>query len=672
MRKNGSVKPTLSSKSVTIAQIVTLMLAAAVMLLPAAPSRAAAALAGRIDAPKPGGLAVHPILERAYVAQQDGDLAVVDTRTFAVLERVPMKCCLVDVSASAGVNGKVYVSGNGVIVMDAATNVVEATVSVTPGAADAIVVDDSTARVYVALPNEDTIAVINMQTNEVVGRWPAGDRPEALALGTGALYVADLDGNEVRAIDTATGLTALTAPIPQPAAMTLDPANGHLYVAAGDGTVRVLDAATFGSIRTIVLGGKPSGVAFNPGNGRLWVSDAVTTAVWFIRSSDGAPLGRIPVGNAPGGAVFDARFARAYVSATGSDAVVALSEGPGIVDILTPFQDSFVGPSKMVVTGTAPSGSPVTVTENGATVGVVFADLTSRWSMPMTLPEGSHTIVASVPEERPSAPRTFVVDLTPPSLTLTYRTPPNAAGWNNTYVLLRWSCTDAGSGVTEELIEKILSSEGRNLSMEAKCKDRAANQATNTVTGLNVDRTAPSIVAKRTPPANIAGWNRTSPVTVEFTCADALSGMTGPTTSTFTAAGETQGKTFGMGCTDIAGNVRGRVETVRIDLRAPTTTVDGLIPLAAPGIPVRGQATDGPSGAAAVEVRFVDQDGAEMVVPAACSAACGDAVMRWRTEPPQGLNPGLYLVSARATDVAGNIGEWSAESTFVVISAPVV
>jgi len=57
--------------------------------------------------------------------------------------------------------------------------------------------------------------------------------------------------------------------------------------------------------------------------------------------------------------------------------------------------------------------------------------------------------------------------------------------------------------------------------------DLASNGASATVGGIHVDLTPPTIAGTRAPLANAAGWNNT-PVTVSFTCDDALSGAPTP------------------------------------------------------------------------------------------------------------------------------------------------
>ena len=100
----------------------------------------------------------------------------------------------------------------------------------------------------------------------------------------------------------------------------------------------------------------------------------------------------------------------------------------------------------------------------------------------------------------------------------------------------------------------MLSSEGANQSAGGTCTDAAGNSASTTVTGINIDLTAPTAVANASPAANGAGWNN-SDVTVTFSATEALSGLDS-CSAPATVTGEGSNQTSGSGtCTDKAGNV---------------------------------------------------------------------------------------------------------------------
>lgn len=116
------------------------------------------------------------------------------------------------------------------------------------------------------------------------------------------------------------------------------------------------------------------------------------------------------------------------------------------------------------------------------------------------------------------------VDNEPPSITAQISPQPNAGGWNNSDVTVTFDCADAISGVASCPEPVTVTVEGEGQSVTGTATDRAGNTASVTVT-VSLDRTPPAITPVRSPPPNANGWNRTD-VSVSFTCADALSGVT--------------------------------------------------------------------------------------------------------------------------------------------------
>jgi hypothetical protein len=167
-------------------------------------------------------------------------------------------------------------------------------------------------------------------------------------------------------------------------------------------------------------------------------------------------------------------------------------------------------------------------------------------------------------------------DATAPVITFLDRTAPNAAGWNNGDVTVNWSCSDATSGSTSPGDSETLSSEGANQTATGTCQDNAGNTASNQQTGINIDKTAPSIsFASRTTP-NSNGWNNTD-VVVNWNCSDALSGVVNATVSqTVSSEGINQSATGT--CTDRAGNSASNMQAgINIDKTAPTLTLQQFL-----------------------------------------------------------------------------------------------
>lgn len=129
-----------------------------------------------------------------------------------------------------------------------------------------------------------------------------------------------------------------------------------------------------------------------------------------------------------------------------------------------------------------------------------------------------------------SAPATVTgikIDRTAPDVSGAATTEPNSAGWYRDAVVIDFICHDTLSGVAECPTSKPLFGDGANQSVtSAATWDLAGNSATATVTGLNIDGTAPStMIDNQCVRAN--GYCTGSRVTVVLTAADqaGLSGI---------------------------------------------------------------------------------------------------------------------------------------------------
>jgi Tol biopolymer transport system component len=164
------------------------------------------------------------------------------------------------------------------------------------------------------------------------------------------------------------------------------------------------------------------------------------------------------------------------------------------------------------------------------------------------------------------------IDKTAPSIGFVSRTAANSNGWNNTNVVLSWSCADSLSGVVNSTVNQTLSSEGSSQSSTGTCTDIAGNSATNTQTGINIDKTAPSIIfVSRTAP-NAAGWNNVN-VTVLWICTDSLSGAVSPAVAQTISTEGVNLSATGT-CFDNAGNSASNTQSgIKIDKTAPTMTL---------------------------------------------------------------------------------------------------
>ena len=163
-------------------------------------------------------------------------------------------------------------------------------------------------------------------------------------------------------------------------------------------------------------------------------------------------------------------------------------------------------------------------------------------------------------------------DGTAPEASAAATSMPNANGWYRSNVTVRFSGTDATSGIASCSGNVTLAAEGSAQSSPAgNCTDMAGNvSAPVKADGINIDKTAPTVVGASTPAANGAGWNN-SAVTVTFSAMDATSGVDAAACGApVTLSGDGFGQSATGVCEDRAGNVgSATVSGINLDTLAP-------------------------------------------------------------------------------------------------------
>ena len=119
----------------------------------------------------------------------------------------------------------------------------------------------------------------------------------------------------------------------------------------------------------------------------------------------------------------------------------------------------------------------------------------------------------------------FGIDVSPPVVTVAVSPPPNAAGWNNSTVTVRFACSDPGAGVVFCPPDHVVATEGATQLVTGTATDAAGHQTSASVS-VNLDVTAPVFVL--TSPTNgTTLYTRTA--TLVGTATDVLSGVSAVT-----------------------------------------------------------------------------------------------------------------------------------------------
>lgn len=152
----------------------------------------------------------------------------------------------------------------------------------------ACVVDSKRRRLYVSLWAQSCVAVVDLKSREVVGRWATEEHPNEMALTKSGrrLFVANANRNTVTVIDTSSGhaaetldasLSPASLPGSTPNSLALSPDDQKLFVAnACNNNVAVFDVSRTGHSRAlgfIPVGWYPTSVRVTPDGRHLLVAN---------------------------------------------------------------------------------------------------------------------------------------------------------------------------------------------------------------------------------------------------------------------------------------------------------------------------------------------------------------------------------------------------------------
>ncbi|MDT4946579.1 MAG: large repetitive protein, partial [Pseudonocardiales bacterium] len=252
-------------------------------------------------------------------------------------------------------------------------------------------------------------------------------------------------------------------------------------------------------------------------------------------------------------------------------------------------------------------------------------------------------------------PATVSIDKTKPTVTGTLSAGANANGWFNSDVIATFTCADQDglSGILSCPAPKTLG-EGANQSAGGTATDAAGNVSDPfTISGINIDKTAPSLSGAAATGPNGDGWYK-GDVTVKWTAADALSGLHGAAPADSTITGEGDNLSAGTSVSDKAGNITpATVDGVKIDRHDPSTKATAPSGWQNHDVTVTLSATDNLSGVAGTYYKVdggVTQSGTTLTL----------------------TTEGTHQVSYWSVDNAGNTETAATVTVLVDKSAPTI
>jgi len=188
---------------------------------------------------------------------------------------------------------------------------------------------------------------------------------------------------------------------------------------------------------------------------------------------------------------------------------------------------------------------------------------------------GSTTVNCSAKDSsgntRPGSFNVTVVDTTLPTITFVSRLPAaNAFGWNDTNVTVTWSCSD-NVGVLSPTVTQVVTNEGSSLSVTGTCTDTSGNATPDTQTGINIDKTAPSLSPVVSPNPVILNGS----AIVNANASDGLSGLDAVNCGALDTS-SVGSKSVTCTATDKAGNFNSVSVSYSVRYAAPGTDCNGV------------------------------------------------------------------------------------------------
>lgn len=156
-----------------------------------------------------------------------------------------------------------------------------------------------TRAVWVANSGSDNVSRIDPITNKVVATIAVGNSPNGVAVDARAVWVANFKSNSVSRIDPTTNKVVTTIPVGDGPDHIAVEARAVWVANVGSGNLSRIDPTTDKVVETIPLGGTPVEIAVE--TDAVWVTDQVEGSVYRIDPTTNMVVNTVPVGEDPVG-----------------------------------------------------------------------------------------------------------------------------------------------------------------------------------------------------------------------------------------------------------------------------------------------------------------------------------------------------------------------------------
>jgi len=216
---------------------------------------------------------------------------------------------------------------NSVAVINTQTNTVVGAIQVGGGPAG-IAVNPAGTRVYVTNAESSNVSVIDVATNTVMTTIPVGSYPYCVAVSPdgNAAYVTNQQSQTVSVINTATNVVTSTINVgSSPWGITVSQDGTRLYLTNYlANTVSVVNLSTK-NVTTIAIGANPIGIAISPDGNYVYAANFGSNTISVISTISNTVVATVPTGAAPMGVSVTPDGQQIYISNSGSTTVSVIA-----------------------------------------------------------------------------------------------------------------------------------------------------------------------------------------------------------------------------------------------------------------------------------------------------------------------------------------------------------
>jgi|GEM_PF-735790 len=225
----------------------------------------------------------------------------------------------------------------------------------------AVSVSPDGSRVYVGNTADNTITVINAATNGIITTIQDNGGIGGIAVGADGtkVYVANLASNTVSVINASTNSLITRINVGTfPYGIAVSPDGSKVYVCnSSSNNVSVISTATNTVIANIAVGSNPSCIAVSPDGRRIYVTNGGSNTVSVVNTATNTVITNVAVGNIPVGVAITPDGSSAYIANQGTNSVSLINTITNTVTATIALPNS--GPQGVSV---SPDGRSVYIT----------------------------------------------------------------------------------------------------------------------------------------------------------------------------------------------------------------------------------------------------------------------------------------------------------------------